>query len=167
MKVEVGEEYIHGIRDMYASFGNYYEYNNYFALAVSNTTMNVTHLDVKYNKLYGLFELYPRGQIQCGCCKKEKIINIENPAYVMYFPKRRLLETEKMVYNYLLCKDCKERAGKHAYLVGIICKELNIFGGAPDISRADAKSIENKFILRCLARRWRKKARQLAIVRKM
>ena len=158
MKVEI---HLESDGTKIVSFGNYCEYDNDLALAVSNTTVTVTHLDVNYNRYYNYFEFYPRGHIQCVCCKNDKVINLQRPAYIMYFPEK--VGVERIIYNSLVCHDCRIRCGKHAYLGGIKIKPLTTFGGAPGISRCEAQIREKKFILRCLVRRWKKRAKQSSI----
>ena len=125
------------------SFGNYYEYDDYLACAITNTNITVTHLDVKYDSYYNCFDLYPRGQITCGCCKKEKDICLKRPAYAMHFRNKRF---GKLVYQSLLCNDCRYRVGKYASMAHIGLTKLLTFGGSPGISRDDAQMLVNRKI---------------------
>lgn len=141
---------------MIVSFGNYYEYDDHLACAASKTNISVTHLEVEYNRQYKSFTLYPKGTIECGCCKQDKSISINKPAYAMNFRNKRY---GKMVYKSLVCSDCKQRIGKYAFMAYIGVTKLCTFGGSPEISRQAAKSSSSEFIMRCIVRRWKRNAR--------
>lgn len=153
----------HGDNPSYVSFGKHRVYDTCLSLAIKNTNINVTNFDTEYKEEYKIFTLYPKGHIICSCCSKEKEISKHLPAYAVHYYSSKIV-IEKLVYNGLICSSCKDTI---MCMSGINIVKLTIFGGHLVIYKFGLREKFGDFTMRCIIRRWKKRASVKAALAKL
>lgn len=138
--------------------------NTFIAAMMVNTNIQVSGFQSVYNREVFMLYYYPVGKLDCCCCKKNNVqIDGAHPAYAVYSHNKGDIDYHysKLFFKTLICSQCYDNLDPSITRYNYSCP-FRVTYGSPHYCRLLANR-DIYFNVRCIARRWRKRAKESSV----